>query len=655
MKRLILVALLLAGGAVVAVAQTSPPTCTAPCDPTTSFNNLIQWLSDRITVLETAPPNQGPAGPQGPQGIQGPPGPAGTGVMSVSQSGTSIKPGDSTIIIDARGAVWAIGASGYIYRDAVNTPNGWQTAQLVFSGGKVYHFGLDNKWYVWSDSTNSMTVTTVNPLARNSGGSIIGTANATMLGPVGPGASPVAAPAAGFWVAPASSGGSDSNPGTQANPFLTVAKCQSAMRASGGSTLICNIRSGTYSLSSPLTLTSSDNGQTWQNGDAVLTAVFDGGSSSGSTGTNWGFVINGGSNITIQGLKFQNFTFGDVVVRGGASFEGQFSATGTANANTVKNNELGRTFSASILNGNGGNMYIEGQATNTKVFNNAIHDATGMCLAIHSNSDSSTPNDNTSGSDIENNAIWNCAGGDQGAFYAEDLTSGCNNTGCGSLGNKLINNLIWGYQVQANVQSGGRCMYFDEGASGWTVTGNICGPAQNANCPAGGQDGTTAIFLSTGFNMIVKDNIIDLGSTSCVVPVTYLRFPSPPPNFTNVMSGNQIQNNIQVGSWSGGSNACIFGVCGVAYNGSGSFPAPTISNNAYTQYGAGSNLPTSGGGSLSGDSSPQTISTTNLKCTGTYVIDPTSTAVTGATAFTPIVGGWGPPGFTPSISPSPTC
>ena len=62
----------------------------------------------------------------------------------------------------------------------------------------------------------------------------------------------------GFYVA---TNGSDSNPGTLASPFATLTECQTAMQ--GSSTTTCYIRTGICSVTSGLTFSSRDNGETW--------------------------------------------------------------------------------------------------------------------------------------------------------------------------------------------------------------------------------------------------------------------------------------------------------------------------------------------------------------------------------------------------------
>jgi parallel beta-helix repeat protein len=68
-----------------------------------------------------------------------------------------------------------------------------------------------------------------------------------------------AARAQSYYVA---TNGSDSNSGSQAAPFLTLARAQKAMQSSSIKTT--QIQSGIYYLTSPLALTEADNGETWK-------------------------------------------------------------------------------------------------------------------------------------------------------------------------------------------------------------------------------------------------------------------------------------------------------------------------------------------------------------------------------------------------------
>jgi hypothetical protein len=115
--------------------------------------------------------------------------------------------------------------------------------------------------------------------------------------------SPVAS-APGFYVSPS---GSDTNAGTRASPFSTLGKCQTAIRGAGFGTppvpKTCYLMSGTYNLSTGLTLDYRDAGETWTYDPA------DGINSPSLTQTGCSgagciyFTLNtGADNVTITGL-----------------------------------------------------------------------------------------------------------------------------------------------------------------------------------------------------------------------------------------------------------------------------------------------------------------------------------------------------------------
>lgn len=115
---------------------------------------------------------------------------------------------------------------------------------------------------------------------------------------------------------------------TLASP-CTIAAAQTKMRANAGSGIMAAaLRAGTYTVTSMLTLTSADNGETWQYfpGDGYDTAAIDGGGPTGTIGTNCLnsdpalLALNGASNVTINGLVFQNF--GDYTKTNGCAGSG---------------------------------------------------------------------------------------------------------------------------------------------------------------------------------------------------------------------------------------------------------------------------------------------------------------------------------------------
>jgi predicted xylan-binding protein with Ca-dependent carbohydrate-binding module len=91
--------------------------------------------------------------------------------------------------------------------------------------------------------------------------------------------------------------GSDTNDGSQASPFRTLARAQQAMQQS--STIkATEIMPGNYSLGT-WRLTSADNGETWLPAQGVNTVTLEGNGS--------GYVDAAGvNNLTIEGLTFQN-------------------------------------------------------------------------------------------------------------------------------------------------------------------------------------------------------------------------------------------------------------------------------------------------------------------------------------------------------------
>lgn len=107
---------------------------------------------------------------------------------------------------------------------------------------------------------------------------------------------------ANFFVA---TDGSDSNPGTLAQPFLTIGKAQAAVRAlpkSGQSQVTVMIRQGTYTLSQPLSFTSADSGNNgleiiWENYPGEVPVISGGLQVTGwqSSGGQWKVTLPAGT------------------------------------------------------------------------------------------------------------------------------------------------------------------------------------------------------------------------------------------------------------------------------------------------------------------------------------------------------------------------
>ena len=131
----------------------------------------------------------------------------------------------------------------------------------------------------------------------------------TGTGGTGAGGTTPALVSPAFFVA--ASGGSDSNAGTAAAPFATLAKGLSSARASS-STKAVYLRGGTYGVAAPVSLTSADAGLLLS-GYPGETAILDGGGTLGSL-----ISMDGAANATLQKLQLQR------TARTGAN--GQFTA-----------------------------------------------------------------------------------------------------------------------------------------------------------------------------------------------------------------------------------------------------------------------------------------------------------------------------------------
>lgn len=172
--------------------------------------------------------------------------------------------------------------------------------------------------------------------------------------------------------------GNDSNPGTYNSPFLTLAHAQTAMRASSTTKTTC-LRTGTYVLSSLISMNSSDNGETWMGcpGDVAQSAIiqyaasppqylfevptgpvsnitwtnlnFDGGSSGGAGASDAAILLVNATNIYITKNLFTNSSVaGDITLF--------CSSNVYVRQNTSVLNEL-QLFSAIINSGCSANTY----------------------------------------------------------------------------------------------------------------------------------------------------------------------------------------------------------------------------------------------------------------------------------------------------------
>jgi hypothetical protein len=426
--------------------------------------------------------------------------------------------------------------------------------------------------------------------------------------------------------------GSDSNPCTVTSPCQTLEKAQQVARSATDKTVY--LRAGTYSGQS-VNLSSSDNGETWMTypGDAVDSAILDGGDSISVI-----FNITGGSsNITINGIKMQNYT-GAAVDSGGGGGQARNSHI------IVTNSEFTSTYSGTGLFGSTGTGAVLFENTDHgTITNNYMHDLTGGGITMYSY----YPGESVDGTVVDRNVVLNTLknNNDSGAIYMENNPGANQNSGHMS----ITNNFVRDYGNPSGGGYGQTGIYLDEGSGccggGVTISGNIIGP------PAVGSVSNGRSYAATDTQCDAcgatwTNNIIDLGtSNSTILQTEYAAGGYSPPGIT-ASHGNIILRN-----FAGNSNSNHSGQYG-AYVPQGDGANPNdyssgniqISNNVYYNYGGGQNP---SNGPVSSDSNPIVE---DPQISGyLYTIAQGSPVFNSPVSFQSIQGGWSPPG---SVIPS---
>ncbi len=466
-----------------------------------------------------------------------------------------------------------------------------------------------------STTTSGSSTTTSDSSGTSASGST------TSTGTIGTGASDPAQTTDAFYVSPT---GSDSNAGTLAAPFATLARAQEAME--GGSIKTTYVEGGTYNITSTLTLTAADNGETWQYyaPDGVNSAVIDGGNS-----VSVGIVANGVSDLTIDGLTVQHFqTFGIAVQNG-------------SNACVVENCNVGYTTDASGATTAG---ILVSDATNSTIANNYVHDTSGQGISVFAY----TAGTSVNGDVVTGNVVLRAgqADSDIGAIYTNMDGTGLNG------GHVTISNNFVEDTGAASLNNDMVGIYLDDNSSNVTVTGNVVGPPAAGAVNSGNANFTSAFVVHNGADDTISGNIVDLGSSGMVAIVNWAQDSG---NLGQGMSGDTFTNNIVIASFTGSQQAEESGIVGYSYFASLDYTSPTqnpqwftIADNLYFND-AGGQLSTSGFG-ISGDTNPVLA---NPQISGaTYTIASGSPAFSSPVNFAPIIGGWGPPGFVISQSAS---
>jgi hypothetical protein len=405
------------------------------------------------------------------------------------------------------------------------------------------------------------------------------------------------------------------------------------------------LRAGTYS-NTALTLSSADSGQTWSYypPDGYDSAILDGGASSSTTGGN-PISIDGGSNVTIDGLTIRNFQQWGVGIHGGqADGDGGFNNTTPVVSNTqIINNVFNNGYTSASNYWGGGGVWQDGNATDTRIANNVFMNQYTSAIRVDpflAAINSADQNNVYTGLTIENNAIMNVSmyAGDGAAIYMEDQLALSTNV-------TIKNNFIRDYQENPSTQKNSTTLprdvaiYLDSGASNVSITGNVIGNTANAIPNGQAIGGTQVLEIHNGKNVTFSGNIVDLGTHGYIINVGYQS------NGTNAfaMTGNVIEQNIFIGNWAGAQASYTFGQGPDAYFAGGptGVVPPTLTNNLYYNYGSGS-LSTQG--NQWSDSNPITGENPLISGT-TYTLATNSPAYTSRLNFPPIIGGWGPPGY----------
>jgi len=437
--------------------------------------------------------------------------------------------------------------------------------------------------------------------------------------------------AAPYYVAP---DGNDKNTGSLGSPFLTLAKAQSAMRASGTKTTC--IRAGAYQLDGPLNLTSFDNGETWQYypPDGVDSAVLEGGNKLLRV-----IDIEGGSNITINGLKLEHFVDYGIFGAGSANS----GAGPVASGITVENCDVGFN---TTTNWSSAGIGFLAATPRTAIKNNYVHDVGSMGISFNTYF---SPADSIGGSVIANNVVLRAVQRmyDGGGIYVS--MHGGYQAGPGGV--VVANNFV---RDQGSIGLAGPYgasvigIYLDDNANNVTVTGNIVGPPAEGSITGKNDNDVTAILVHDGRDNHISGNIVDLGDSGMVSTVVWGYDPASIAG----MAGNTFTGNIVISSFTGVQRTSSSGITGYSYV-ENAQPASdfTIHGNLYFNY-AGGQVRTDG--PITSDGSP---TVENPQVSGwTYTIAGGSPVFGAPVNFPPIAGNWGPPGYViPRTGTAPSC
>jgi hypothetical protein len=370
-----------------------------------------------------------------------------------------------------------------------------------------------------------------------------------------------------YYVAP--SGGSDTNAGTAAAPFATLAHMQTALQGTLVKVGCLKAGSGgTYNLSSGLTFTSADNGEVWQFDPAsgTRTAILSGGNSVIPV------TINGTNGLTINGLKM-TACYGQCIVADNSIL---------GNNVTIENSEFGNNFNSGSPGGFPFLIFID-DVSNLTFTQNYVHDCLSGCVSVSAYSAGSTYN----GAKITSNFVENCATSVvDGGCIQMGAHQNYNTAGSG----QILNNFVRNYGVVGGSGNGERGIYLDDDTSNITVTGNIVGPMTVGETSGDSSD----IIINGGTNNVFTNNIFDIG-TSLIEGYNFedICGQGGTISCSGPVGPNTFNKNIIVMNFSGTWNGNVLAGGGPWAEYSTVTSAwLSISGNMYHNYGSGSTLTT---------------------------------------------------------------
>lgn len=423
-----------------------------------------------------------------------------------------------------------------------------------------------------------------------------------------------------FYVAP---NGNDSNSGRSPDhAFATLDAAKTAMRKN--KVKITYVRAGIYfpprhyigfaGLMFGLVLESPDSGEIWSYypPDGYNSAILDGRSTGPDSGLG-GLVHIGCKNVTWNGIQIQNFVWNGIFI--------DHSSNITIINSIIHHGTFNMNGSGKNLKGAGG--ILATRTPNLIIANNVVYNIAYCGILVMSIIDGGMNN-----ATIENNVVLNTMIGiqdgasikDGGAIYLMDNFHSSKNIA-------VKNNFVRDYGTSSSWSKG---LYFDDGASNVTATGNIITGT-----------GEYAIQYHGGININVTGNIIDIGSSESQLIAIYQNSGI----VWTAMTGNTFTNNIIIAANNNGGKGW--------WVSEGLDTLPVVKNNLYYNY-TGASVKNSGTQGLKGD--PNFIYENPLICGWLYNIDSKSPVFKKPVGFPPITGKWGPPGYEiPMSGTQPSC